>query len=181
MMPNAWRLRPVVPGDDDFLLQVYASTRAAELALTAWSAADCDAFVRMQFNAQRTHYRQHWPASEHSVIEVVDAGAPAQAVGRVWLDWRADCLHLLDITLLPAWCGRGLGTAVLRSLQQQAAQRGCALSIQVEQGNPARRLYERLGFEACGAQQGFHQLMRWQPAGPFVATSTLQEICSEQA
>jgi predicted GNAT family acetyltransferase len=54
----------------------------------------------------------------------------------------------MDISLLPAHRARGLGTAILGELaaEADAAQRG--LSIHVECTNPARRLYERLGFVA---------------------------------
>ena len=171
--------RPVQSADRDFLLRLYASTRAAELALTGWGAAACETFVRMQFGAQTTHYSQHWPASLHSIIEV-DDGATHHAVGRLWLDWRTDTLHLLDIALLPAWCGRGIGGACLRGLQHAAALRGLPVSIQVEQGNPARKLYDRLGFMPVGPLHGIHQLMRWQPDTGASAPS-FEETCSEQA
>ena len=64
-----------------------------------------------------------------------------------------------DIALLPAWRGRGLGGRCLQALVDQ----GRALGIQVELHNPARRLYERLGFVADGAPQGLHQA-RVRPA-----------------
>ncbi|MFK9714769.1 GNAT family N-acetyltransferase, partial [Escherichia coli] len=77
--------------------------------------------------------------------------------GWLWLDDRAEGLHILDISLLPAWRGRGLGTRCLTALA--AANEGRALSIQVEIHNPARRLYERLGFAADGAPEGLYQAM----------------------
>lgn len=171
--------RAVESGDRAFLLRLYGSTRAAELANTGWDAAACEAFVRMQFDAQSTHYRQHWPASAHSVIEV-EADGTRQCAGRLWLDWRADTLHLLDIALLPAWCGRGIGSACLTGLQRDAARRGLPVSIQVEQNNPARQLYDRLGFVPVGPLHGIHQLMIWQPETGASAPST-KESCREQA
>ena len=153
--------RSVVVGDDGFLLHLYSSTRAAELALTGWDAAACQAFVQMQFEAQAAHYQRHWPDAEHSIVQV-QHGAAWSDVGRLWLHQRHNSLHVLDITLLPVWCGRGIGGAALRALQDRAARQRLSLSIQVEQGNPARRLYERLGFVPVGAQQGIHQPMQWQ-------------------
>jgi ribosomal protein S18 acetylase RimI-like enzyme len=170
-------LRVASEADRDFLLRVYASTRAAELAQTGWSAAAGESFVQMQFNAQSSHYRQQWPASVHSVIEAQLNGL-THPVGRLWVDYRAREIHVLDIALLPEWCGCGIGSACYRQLMREASHAGKALTIQVEQGNPARRLYERLGFLPVGAQQGLHQLMSWR--GRARAHSPQEEACYEQ-
>ena len=177
MPAPAFALRPATAADQGFLLGVYASTRAAELALTGWDEPACDAFVQMQFNAQAAHYRAHWPASEHSVIEALAQGA-RQPAGRLWIDLRADEMHVLDIALLPQWRGLGLGGACLERLMDEASQSGKALTIQVEQGNPARRLYDRLGFQPVGPQQGLHQLMAWPRKA--VSDSPKEEACYEQ-
>lgn len=170
--------RPVSDADQDFLLGVYASTRAMELALTDWSEAACDAFVRMQFHAQASYYRQQYPNSENSVVEVARQDQ-VHPVGRLWVDRRSDATHVLDIALLPEWCGRGIGAECLRQLMCECVQSGHALTVQVEQGNPARRLYQRLGFQVAGPQQGLHQLMAWRPGAHAVLRS--EEACYEQA
>lgn len=149
------RLRPALPADEAWQLAIYASTRADELKLTGWPASQCAAFVRQQHQAQQQHYAQHFPHSACHLILVGDG----EVAGRLWLDERSDRLHILDIALLPAWRGRGLGTRCLRALAGQAAAQGRGLSIQVEIHNPARRLYERLGFVADGEPQGLHQAM----------------------
>ncbi|HEX6939117.1 MAG TPA: GNAT family N-acetyltransferase, partial [Longimicrobiales bacterium] len=51
-----------------------------------------------------------------------------------------------DIALLPEHRGRGIGTALLEALIAEADAAGKPVSIHVEQYNPARRLYARLGF-----------------------------------
>jgi ribosomal protein S18 acetylase RimI-like enzyme len=43
--------------------------------------------------------------------------------------------------------GQGVGEMLLRSLIAEAARRGLRLCLNVRSTNPARRLYERLGFE----------------------------------
>ncbi len=170
--------REALSADDDLLLRVYASTRAAELAMTDWDSATCDKFVRMQLNAQATHYRQHWPNSEHSVIEVTSQGL-THAVGRLWVDRRVEEIHVLDIAILPEWCNHGIGGICLARLIDESSQANKALTIHVEQGNPARRLYDRLGFQPVGLQQGLHQFMVWrQTAG---ALSPTKETCYEEA
>ncbi len=166
-----YRLRRAVPGDDaETLLAIYASTRADEMALTRWNAVQIDAFVRQQFEAQRQHYAQHFPQALCQLISVNDVPA-----GRLWLDWRHDSLHILDISLLPDARGQGLGTQCLRALMREAAAQQLALTIYVELHNPARRLYERLGFVTDGEAQGLYQHMRWrddaEPASPLLPST----------
>ena len=161
-------LEPVTPDDRAVLLTIYASTRADELALTDWSDAQRLAFVEMQFDAQSQHYARQRPQAVCQLIVLDDGsmlGSPGgRAVGRLWVDRQADSLHVLDITLLPQARGHGLGSVLLRALMAEAQQRGTRLTVSVEVHNPARRLYERLGFEAEGELQGIHQRMAWQPA-----------------
>ena len=158
--PVHYRLRLATEADAAWQLAIYAGTRADEMAMTGWPREQCEQFVAMQHRAQQQHYALHFP---HSVCQlfVVDD----EVAGRLWLDERADRLHILDIALLPAWRGRGIGTQCLQALAREAAAQGPpgspgrALSIQVEIHNPAWRLYERLGFVADGAPQGLYQAM----------------------
>lgn len=170
-----WTLRPTTAADDAFLLRVYASTRADELALTPWDAPERQAFVVQQHRAQTAHYRTQWPDAEQSVI-VVRTDDAAQDVGRLWLHRRADTVHVLDIALLAEWRGRGIGRACLQSLMREAQASGRAVTIYVEAGNPARRLYDRLGFVPTGEPQGVHQHMAWRQV-----TTASMETCDEQA
>ena len=147
---------------------MYASTRADELALTGWPEAQCRAFAEMQFNAQWQHYWLHFPQSQ---CQLIVAGSrqdvpeqPGDCLGRLWVDRGSGRLHVLDIALLPAARGLGLGTALLLALMAEAGQRGVPLTVSVEVHNPARALYDRLGFLPQGAPQGIHQRMAWQPA-----------------
>jgi ribosomal protein S18 acetylase RimI-like enzyme len=152
-----YQLRVATPADDGWQLAIYASTRADEMAMTGWPAEQCEAFLRQQHEAQQRHYAQHFPRAICQLILVGDALA-----GRLWLDERGDRLHILDIALLPAWRGQGLGTRCLRAL----AKSGRRLSIQVEIHNPARRLYERLGFVPEDAPQGLYQAMSTRAPQP---------------
>jgi ribosomal protein S18 acetylase RimI-like enzyme len=137
----AHRLRPAAPGDRACLLQVYASTREEELRLVDWSADQKAAFVQQQFEAQDAYYREHYHPATFDVIEVDGASA-----GRLYVARWEDEIRIIDIALLPEHRGRGIGTALLRELLAEGARAGKRLSIHVELHNPARRLYERLGF-----------------------------------
>lgn len=157
--------RPVAASDDVFLFQLYASTRAGELAAWGWSAAQQEPFLRMQWLAQKRGYEARYSSEGHCILE-----REGQPVGRLWVVRGARELRLVDVTLLPAYQGAGLGTALLRSLQEEAAAAGKPLRLHVSRNNPALRLYTRLGFTpVSGADvdpaQPYWELQWSAPAG----------------
>ena len=135
--------RPVAPEDDEFLLDVYASTRAEELAPVPWTNEQKRAFLRMQFDAQRGEYERRFPQADYHVILV--GGRPA---GRLWVARTPEQIRLLDIALLPEFRNRGVGARLVRQLLAESARAGLPLRHMVFQLNEdAMRFYERLGFE----------------------------------
>lgn len=150
-------LRPQTAADAEFLCALYATTRRDELAQIAWTDAQKDAFVRHQFAAQTAHYVEHYQGATLDVIE--QDGAP---IGRLYVHEGPSELRIMDIALVPAATGRGLGTQLIADVLARARASGKAASIHVEQFNPARKLYERLGFQPVD-QTGVYILMRWSP------------------
>jgi ribosomal protein S18 acetylase RimI-like enzyme len=134
-------LRPATPADRPFLLRVYADSRADELAATAWSPEEKEAFCRSQFEAQDAHYREFYPSCEYLVVE--RAGEP---IGRLYRDRRGHEIRVVDIALLATERGRGVGGKLMRDVLDEAATLDVMVRIHVEKTNPARRLYDRLGF-----------------------------------
>ena len=134
-------LRPATPLDQPFLIAVYTESREAELAATGWSNEEKSAFCRSQFEAQDAHYREHFPRCEFLVIE-----ENTQPIGRLYLDRRPDEIRLVDIALLKDRRGRGIGGRLIQGILDEAANNGLMVRIHVERSNPARRLYDRLGF-----------------------------------
>lgn len=148
-------LRPVIPTDRDFLLLLYGSTREDELARIEWPDGAKETFVEQQFSAQDRHYRANYPGASLDVIEV-----DGERVGRLYVHRGERDIRIMDIALAPGFRGRGIGTALLRELIDEAASSGRSLSIHVEAQNPARSLYERLGFRPAG-EHGVYVLMKW--------------------
>lgn len=153
-----YALRPETADDIPFLMRLYASTREDELKLVDWSAAQKRAFVASQFQAQRRHYRAYYDGCTFDLLQ--QRGVPA---GRLYLDERPSRLHIIDISLLPEWRGRGVGTAILRAMQAAGLARGKGVGIMVEKFNPALQLYQRLGF-ADVADHGVYLEMEWPTA-----------------
>jgi GNAT superfamily N-acetyltransferase len=147
--------RDATEEDLPFLAAVYASTRAEELAQTGWADEMKQQFLAHQFNAQNTDYDRNYPDAERLVI--VHEG---QDVGRLYLDEESGRFNLIDIALLPDGRGRGLGSAILKDILEQAAEAGKPVMIHVEKHNPARRLYDRLGF-VCMRDEGVYDLLEW--------------------
>jgi ribosomal protein S18 acetylase RimI-like enzyme len=152
------RLRPVVDADRAFLVELYGSTREEELAQVGWDPGTKRAFVEHQFGAQDAHYRANYPGATLDVIEV--DGAPA---GRLYVHRGPSDIRIMDIALAPSFRGRGIGTSLLRELMDEADASQRKLSIHVEMNNPARSLYDRLGFEPAG-EHGVYVLMERPPS-----------------
>ncbi|MEM7049390.1 MAG: GNAT family N-acetyltransferase [Acidobacteriota bacterium] len=150
-------LRPMTSEDLPFLLQVYAGTRAEELAAVPWSDAEKEQFVRMQFEAQHTFYQQQFPDAAYDLV-VVDG----EAIGRLYVDRRTDEIRLIDIALLPEKRRGGVGSRLLAELLAEGQAAGLPVRIHVEKNNPALSLYHRLGFEEL-EDQGVYYLMEWSP------------------
>ena len=150
-------LRPSRETDREFLVALYASTRSDELAATSWTPAELDAFVRMQFDLQDHHYRSAYPHAEHSLI--VGDGRP---IGRVIVDRGPHEIRVVDISLMPDHRGHGIGSALLRRVLAEATVAGLPVGLSVQAANPARHLYERLGFAVTDASN-FYLSMEWRP------------------
>jgi ribosomal protein S18 acetylase RimI-like enzyme len=165
LLSQGYVLRPETEDDVPFLMRLYASTREGELAITGWSPEQKQAFVVSQFQAQRHYYRTHIPDCRFDVLEC--RGEP---FGRLYLDAGKTRLHIVDIALLPQWCGQGIGTSILRAVMDAAEQSGRGVSIFVEKYNPALRLYQRLSFTAI-QDAGMHFEMEWTPTGAAMPVS----------
>jgi GNAT superfamily N-acetyltransferase len=144
--------------DEAFLRELYASTRIDELASVGWSPAQADGFLRMQFDLQRTHYRQHY--ADASFLIVVLDGRP---VGRLYVHYTSRDVRVLDISLVPDVRRKGVGRWLLETVIEKADGLSAPVTLHVALENPARRLYERLGFRAV-TQDAMNLFMERPPA-----------------
>ena len=159
-------LRPTTPEDQEFLFRVYASTREDELARVDWDEVQKERFMRMQFDAQDTYYRENYPGYEFQVI--LADGHPA---GRLYLHRRPAEIRIMDIALLPEFRRQGIGTELLHKVLAEGDTNKLAVTIHVERFNPAMNLYARLGFRLA-EDKGVYCFLEWTPTQPITETGS---------
>ncbi len=143
--------------DEPFIKSVFKSVRAPEFAQANLSEDQLEKFLEQQYFAMRTYYDQVFPETVYSVLSIGD-----QQIGFEALRDTVE-LHLIDIALLPEFRNRGVGTGRLLRLQDKAMEADKEIILSVELFNPAKSLYERLGFETYD-ERGLYARMKWVSA-----------------
>ncbi|TDC10017.1 GNAT family N-acetyltransferase [Streptomyces sp. 8K308] len=126
-----WELRPASAAD----VEAVAELRAVVMR------PDLERVGRYDERRVRQRLRDGFTPAHTWVIEVGGAFA-----GCVALRPAEDAHWLEHFYLDPRWQGAGIGTAVLGELLERCDRDGDLVRLNVLQGSPARRLYERLGF-----------------------------------
>lgn len=127
----SYTLRPATAGDYALLYNLHVACMRDHVAATwGWDEA-----------VQRAIFLERF-APGRSRIVVVDG----RDVGVFAVERRADGWFIGNIGIAPAMQGRGIGAAILRGVLADAARDAVPTRLQVLRVNPARRLYERLGF-----------------------------------
>jgi len=153
-------LRAATPEDVAFQVLLYATTRREEMDAAGFPAGMREAFVAMQFEAQRAHYAQHYPAANYSIIECNGARA-----GRLIVHRAEDHFNIIDIALMPEYRGRGIGRVLLQEVIAEATAKQFPIRLFAFTGERAIRLYHRLGF-ADVHDDGLHTELVWRPLTP---------------
>src|SRR4051812_28953022 len=148
--PERYRLRSAEPEDSEELFRIHCEAMGDYLrrAFPDWSET-----------TDREHHDKSMQQGRAQVIAVGD-----RVVGLLEVVPSGDALWVLRIELDSSVHGHGLGSAVMRDLQRRARDDGRGVELDVFPHNPARRLYERLGFKEIG-RDGPSIKMRWDPPG----------------
>jgi RimJ/RimL family protein N-acetyltransferase len=134
-------LRPERAEDRDFRYQLFCDSRQPEFALLLPPPVYQQVMAH-QFNAQTVSYRNDFPRARFDIIEL--GGKP---IGRIVVDRPGTMVYIVDQVVTPALRGRGIGTAIMRALMDEAQATGLPVRLKVAPGEePALRLYLRLGF-----------------------------------
>jgi len=151
------RFRNITEEDKDCLFEIYSSTRQEELSLTNWTAEQKLIFLKNQFEAQHFHYQKYYGDTYFWIILYAE-----KVAGRLYLQISNE-IRIVDITLLPEFRNKNIGTGILKDIQNLAKNLSKNVSIHVEQFNPALKLYKRLGFQEIETVNSIYFLMQWKP------------------
>ena len=145
-----FELRQATEGDREFLFGLHRAA-LGEYVTRTWGKWD-DAWQKRWFD-------ERFDLSLRKLICV-----DGRAVGLLHVVDREGEVVLAGIEILPECQSRGLGSEVIRSVLTRGARRGVPVTLQVLRVNPARELYERLGFSVtCETPKHFQMTWR-QPA-----------------
>jgi ribosomal protein S18 acetylase RimI-like enzyme len=158
---SGYTIRPITPADEPFLWEAlyHAIYVAPGDAPPERDIVNRPALAR---------YVRGWgDANDLGLIAVAEENQ--QPIGAAWIRLLAgdnrgygyidDTTPELSVAVLPEYRGRGVGTGLLLHLLQAASIHHPSVSLSVESGNPASRLYRRLGFEIVSTS-GTSLLMR---------------------
>lgn len=144
----AWRA--ATPEDESFLRALHTATQTDFEGLP-----ERDVLLDLQYRARADGYAARHPGACRLIL-LGDAGP----VGMVMLAEEEDATLVVDLAVLPAWQGRGVASAALRTVQATCGSGGVRLHVRAD--SPARRLYRRLGFREVGSD-ALNVAMHWTP------------------
>jgi ribosomal protein S18 acetylase RimI-like enzyme len=144
--PPALTRRPATPQDIPFLFALRQQTMNGHLVASGAEIDDAHHMARLM---------HRFECAELLLQEGVPVGL--LKVSRDALEWV-----VIQIQLVPACQGSGIGAALLAEIVDEATQAGADLTLSVLKANPARGLYERLGF-VIERENGFSYEMRRKP------------------
>jgi GNAT superfamily N-acetyltransferase len=156
---NSISVRPVTDGDEEFLLEVYKSSRGDDLRGLDWDENRISEFLGMQYEAQQHFYESEYTRAADEIVLV--AGKPA---GRLIVEYCEHEIRCIDLALLPEHRNGGVGSWLIRQLQEESTRARKPLRLQVIRFNRAVNLLERLGFVRT-SETGTHFQMEWTPSG----------------
>jgi ribosomal protein S18 acetylase RimI-like enzyme len=146
---SAVTTRPATQADYQFLYTLHKLALGPYVEATwGWDEA-----------SQGKRFRDAWEPTANQVVLL--HGEP---IGCLRVEDPDDHVFVHSIALLPEHQRHGLGASRLRQVQASAATRGLPVRLHVLKVNPARALYERLGFAVVGEDD-----VRWHMESPIGA------------
>ena len=153
-------LRPAGAADEESRRSWFAETKRAEFAPLGLPESTLAGLCEQQYDARAAGYANQFPSADQLVLE-----ADGEPVGALIVDGLQDAatVVIVDIVVAADQRNRGIGRRALAEIVDTADRRGAAVELTVAHGNPARRLYERLGFEPLATTE-LHERLRRPPA-----------------
>ncbi|MFD1990609.1 GNAT family N-acetyltransferase [Paenibacillus nicotianae] len=151
-------LKAATEQDASFLFTLFEAQKTAELGLDNVDIHFKNSIISMQWNSKNQSYLHRFPDLQTFVILYEE-----QAVGSCMIHYTPQEIHMIDILISSSFRNLSIGTLLFKQLQLEAQQQKIPLRLQVAIGNPAQRLYERLGFNIYQSDQVYLS-MEWIPS-----------------
>ncbi len=154
---------PMTPDDLDEIMplerQCFADpwTRRMYLSDLTTNEAATYLTLRMANSKWQMADDERQMANDKDLLAIDHRPSPIVAYGGFWL--LLDEAHIATVASHPSWRGCGLGQWLMLALLDTAMARGAATStLEVRAGNlPAKRLYEKLGYEVTGVRKHYYR------------------------
>ncbi len=106
---------------------------------------------------QQREFERRFSSAPYCIIE----SKFEQPIGTLCVEHRADCHYILELQLVPEAQGRGIGTAIVQMVIENARKECLPVRLSVVPANErAQRLYERLGFRVAAVEPPFIRMVR---------------------
>jgi ribosomal protein S18 acetylase RimI-like enzyme len=113
-----------------------------QLQAETWDPRIREHLLDLQVRTKCGAYATVHPQADDAIIMLDD-----QPVGRMLVDRSGEFYHLVDISVLPKYRGKGIGTRLVLALCMEGEMTGKNVRLYVSISNPrAAGLYKRLGF-----------------------------------
>ena len=99
-------------------------------------------YVEMNLTWDDTKFREYFDPQSTKIIQ-----ADGLDIGMLKVQERVDCIYLGDIQLDREYRNKGIGTSLIESVIRAAIVANKPVRLRVLRGNPAKKLYIRLGFK----------------------------------
>jgi len=136
------QLRRKDENDSDFLFKLFGEIKIAELNAGSWPQQMQDQLIQMQFTAFEQSVKNEYPFSEDYIIL-----HDSERAGRLQINKEVDHIRVINISLLPAYRNKGIGSGILKKIIQEAESANKPVLLEVDKVNTAVNLYRRLRFE----------------------------------
>ena len=145
-MVREFTLRPAQPADFAFCQRIYFEGMASIIET-----------LKLDIGRQRQSFCEQWQLTEVRIITIA-----GNDVGWLQSAPANDAIFLAQLYLDGRFQRQGIGSRAMRAVIDEAAREGKAVTLGVVKINPARRLYERLGFSVTHEDQ-YKFYMRREP------------------
>jgi ribosomal protein S18 acetylase RimI-like enzyme len=147
-------LRAANPQDYEFLYNLHRETLKEHIDQTwGWDEA-----------WQQAHFQEKFDISGKMIIE-----CEGVSIGCIAALDEGDHIFLSYIALKTDYQRRGIGTQLIEEVLASAAERKMPVILKVLRANPARTLYERMGFIITNTTETHHFMRAAARGGPAIS------------